>query len=610
MIGTKNTRARLPVAMYVAIALCLLLYIVALTACGQTEEGGDPHTGESSGVSSLPPVPQLSPEEAAIPPRPQPAAASFRVTFRPQNGKQPSEKTVQAGYGVSLPEQSPEKSGAYFLGWYTESEGGKRYDGEVIAADTVLYAHYAEDIRHITFNPNGGVLSYITATEEAGTVQSDFPVGYKKNMTLSGFYYDSACTRPYGGEVLEGDTILYAGFVPYFDPAQSVLPEISVDTGRVQIVSKDTYIAATVQITGAGEYNLPEKTASIRGRGNSTWTLFEKKAYRLKFDEKTDLFGMGAAKSWVLLANAADPTMLHNYAMFTLAGALGDSVTSPYRFVTLRLNGEYMGVYLLCEQVEEGKTRVPIDDGASGSTDTGYLIEFGGNAYDPDRYGFRLDPVQTGEGTFSWRSGFTATVKSPDETVLTSAQAAYITDYVNRVNRAIVTGDYATFCRLCDEESFIRAFLVNMVLMNSDMDFSFYFYKKEGGKLYMGPLWDCDQSCGTSSKTGTITGGWYVSQYESWLTMLIKIPAFYQRVAGAWNQNRALFLNLPAQMRQTADEMRYDIDRNYIRWQVLGRPYWRQCREHFSYTTYDEHLDFFTDWLTRRIRFLDYTFNQ
>ena len=39
-------------------------------------------------------------------------------------------------------------------------------------------------------------------------------------------------------------------------------------------------------------------------------------------------------------------------------------------------------------------------------------------------------------------------------------------------------------------------------------------------------------------------------------------------------------------------------------------PYWRQCPEHIGYTTYWEHLEFFTQWLTRRLAFLDGEFNK
>ena len=48
----------------------------------------------------------------------------------------------------------------------------------------------------------------------------------------------------------------------------------------------------------ASEYDLEvEKSVEIKGRGNSTWTCYDKKGYQIKFDDKTNVMGMGKAKS-------------------------------------------------------------------------------------------------------------------------------------------------------------------------------------------------------------------------------------------------------------------------------------------------------------------------
>jgi hypothetical protein len=36
----------------------------------------------------------------------------------------------------------------------------------------------------------------------------------------------------------------------------------------------------------------------FKGRGNSTWTLFQKKPYQIKFEDKTAVLGMSKAKKW------------------------------------------------------------------------------------------------------------------------------------------------------------------------------------------------------------------------------------------------------------------------------------------------------------------------
>lgn len=49
--------------------------------------------------------------------------------------------------------------------------------------------------------------------------------------------------------------------------------------------------------------------AEIKGRGNTSWSLYEKKGYQIRFDVKTSVLGMERAKKWVLLANAGDDSI-------------------------------------------------------------------------------------------------------------------------------------------------------------------------------------------------------------------------------------------------------------------------------------------------------------
>ena len=44
----------------------------------------------------------------------------------------------------------------------------------------------------------------------------------------------------------------------------------------------------------------------IRGRGNSTWSYFPKKPYRIKLDEKSEVLGLKSDKDWIVLANYND----------------------------------------------------------------------------------------------------------------------------------------------------------------------------------------------------------------------------------------------------------------------------------------------------------------
>ena len=141
-----------------------------------------------------------------------------------------------------------------------------------------------------------------------------------------------------------------------FTPATSELPIISINTNGVILESDENrskeYVDMTLTLTNTAD-PLIDVHGSIRLRGNSTYD-FVKKPYRIKFDQKYSLFGLEKAKSWVLLADYLDPSTLHNYAALTLAGTSEylDFVPTPHK-VNLYFNGEYAGIYTLCEQVQE-----------------------------------------------------------------------------------------------------------------------------------------------------------------------------------------------------------------------------------------------------------------
>ena len=103
----------------------------------------------------------------------------------------------------------------------------------------------------------------------------------------------------------------------------------------------------------------------FRGRGNSTWST-DKKPYKLKLkkkkDKKIDILGMGTDRTWALLANRYDVSMLHNRIALYMANSLGLKYTPKGLPVDLVVNGKYHGSYFLAQDVKIGETRVAIDE--------------------------------------------------------------------------------------------------------------------------------------------------------------------------------------------------------------------------------------------------------
>lgn len=152
-----------------------------------------------------------------------------------------------------------------------------------------------------------------------------------------------------------------------FTLSDSKLPIVFIDTDGVAIVDKENEISGTMMILESGG-NKTTYDLSIRGRGNATWN-YEKKPYKIKLEKKSEILSMKANKSWVLLANYTDKSLIRNTVANETSRIVGMDWTPDTRYVELVINGEYLGNYQLSESVKEGKNRVPLDE------ESGFLIE-------------------------------------------------------------------------------------------------------------------------------------------------------------------------------------------------------------------------------------------
>lgn len=351
----------------------------------------------------------------------------------------------------------------------------------------------------------------------------------------------------------------------------SKLPVLYVDTeNSQQITSKEDYINGSFRIQGNAEYNSTNTTLydgaiEIRGRGNSTWQN-PKKPYKIKLDKKTDIFGFGQNKHWVLLANYTDESHMRNTLSYDLSGSMG----MPYMqnvHVDLILNGQYQGTYQFCEQVKIADGRVNIHnwedyaedvakavykaESANGLTkDDQDAIEiqlaeknmswlttkkftYQGKEYDITKYlpdmpdatgGFlvELDAYYDEYSKFMTSQNQPLQFKNPEFIATGQAAIKYVEDYVNAFERAIQSANYTTtynnekltYSQLFDMDSLTQFWLVSELFMNVDaMKKSTYLYKDLNGLFHMGPIWDMDWS--SNSLVSNYEGS---GVYNAWQT--------------------------------------------------------------------------------------------
>lgn len=133
------------------------------------------------------------------------------------------------------------------------------------------------------------------------------------------------------------------------------------------------YSDATVNLVGNDTYNDPNLwyngVAEIKLRGNST-AYRPKRPFKVKLDSKADLLGLGVdddgisykSKHWVLLANDIDHTLIRNKLLYDFSGDIGTEFHFESTNVTVIYNGQYEGVYQLCEHRRVDEGRIDITD--------------------------------------------------------------------------------------------------------------------------------------------------------------------------------------------------------------------------------------------------------
>ena len=175
----------------------------------------------------------------------------------------------------------------------------------------------------------------------------------------------------------------------------------------------------------------------IKGRGNSTWT-WDKRPYRIKFNEKVNVLGMGKAKKWCLLANYQDKTNLRTEIGFTLEKMLGMEYVMNGRFIELYIDGDYQGLYYLTKAVEVSSNVVDLED------DLGVLVEL------DNIYGTKEEKYYTTE------RGDILTVKDMvEEKNEEVAMEDFLVDY-DELEKAAKEGNYERVLELADMESFAQ----------------------------------------------------------------------------------------------------------------------------------------------------------
>lgn len=320
----------------------------------------------------------------------------------------------------------------------------------------------------------------------------------------------------------------------------------NAERGRLRLYGED------------GSLNYSGSLSSLRGRGNSTWVVHDKKPYALELTGEVDLLGMGAAKKWVLLADALDASALRNKLVYDFAAQLGMGFTPETRWTEVYLNGEYAGLYLLCERIESDPQRLDLSsDGSLVCMDRDLRVEEDTDPYFVTAAGQYLQ-IQEGSDIAALKEKFQA------------------------MEDAILFGTDDSWRNYIDLDSWVKKYLIEEVFGSYDAGFqSQYFYCYDLGetsKIYAGPVWDFDSSLGNpgvwalNSPRGLFA--WRpqaaVDYAPSWYHSLYEKEAFREELKKVYRDEFLPLLKPLAEETVAACAARIApaFERNRIRWNV------------------------------------------
>ena len=366
-----------------------------------------------------------------------------------------------------------------------------------------------------------------------------------------------------------GNIIIYHGSkIPALFFTVDAVQMKKVNSSKNEIIQEGH---VTVQ-EADGSLSYDGELTHLKGRGNNTFS-YSKKPYEFKLPKKADLAGMGKGKTWILLANYVDVSLLRNQIVLDLSKEIGLPYALDCQQTDVWINGAYNGLYLMTEKVQINKNRINITDleekteAVNDQPLNSYSPFDLKNGFLPIMCGYEIpnDPEDITGGYIaviekphrlnsSRRPGIRTekqlSVRIKEPTCPSLAQVNYFGKLLNDMHNAILAADGVNpdtgkhYSEYLDITSFARKYLIEEVSKNYDaVSGSQYFFKDSDlvdPLIYAGPSWDYDLSFGNMASRGESADGDYMIKLRVGPTNLYsqlgKHDEFMDQIGNNWRE--------------------------------------------------------------------------
>lgn len=198
----------------------------------------------------------------------------------------------------------------------------------------------------------------------------------------------------------------------------------------------------------SGDYENGVSGMTIRVRGNAS-AYWAKRPFKVKLQKKADLLNRGddkyKDKDWLLIRDLG----INTFEGFKVGELLGMDYVPAAQYVNVIFNGDYYGLYLLCESVKiNNNCRIRADK------KTGAIVEL-------DTYWWKEDSYMESSFTepMKW------TFKDPDAEDVSEYLQGYFTNYLQTVEKSLTDGTYPQHIHVT---TFAKWLLGHEILANAD----------------------------------------------------------------------------------------------------------------------------------------------
>ena len=382
-----------------------------------------------------------------------------------------------------------------------------------------------------------------------------------------------------------------------------------------------------------------EGIIGIEIRGESS-QYFEKKSYGFEtWDEQYNdidvpILGFPEEEDWILYGPFSDKSLIRNKLIYDLSNQIG-RYASKTEFVELRINYEYMGLYIFMEKLKRDKNRINIKKLNQNDIDEnlisgGYIIKIDKSDMEDGSY-TDYNSFQSNFDVFGNLNGdkkinFNYEYPKPGE--INANQKNYIKNYFHDFESALAsekfTDDNNGYNKYIDVGSFIDFFILNELSNNVDgYRLSTYLHKDRDKKIVIGPIWDFNLSFGNADYCGGDRYDLWLHEFNErclgdfwnvpfWWKRLLEDENFINKLKERWNDLRLNILsddNLMDLINSYYSFLNNETDivkRNFDKWKIFGIYIWPNS---FIGNSYYEEVDFLKNWIKNRTSWLDESIN-